>query len=190
MKYLLVLLFISSPLFALKIDPNSSSFEMREKKERVDVFDFSGEYPQLEKIDIDGKKKRVVEFILDGSYPLLTQINYTGGFGSFKGDLTGSFPVLEKVTLACSKAVMEIDLQGQWSKKCEIYLASQGDLRVLLPKDIPLLIHTKCAPGGKVIPGELKRKSFGWLSKTYVRGDEPLLIINCETKAGSIFLEE
>src|SRR5687768_7027847 len=103
-----LILFFVPTLPAEHIDPSVSSFELRERKYRVDVFDFTGEYTLLENIDIDGRRKKRVEMFLTGAYPLLEKVNYEGSFGSVIGKLTGSFPKLAIVNFLCSSAAMQL----------------------------------------------------------------------------------
>lgn len=174
-----------------QIDQNVTSFELRQNK-RVDVFDFTGEYTNLENIDIDGRRLREVEMLLVGEYPLLTSINYDGGLGAIKGELTGRFPLLEEINFSCRAASLALDLAGIWERNCEINLSSHSAQIILnLPKDIGVIVHTRTNLG-KVIKGSLKKKGWGLLNKTYVNElyqEAPItLVINIENKDGRIIL--
>lgn len=157
-------------LYAEKIDPSTNSFEVREHKYKVDVFDFAGDYPNLENIDIDARRKKRVEMVLTGNYPLLEKINYEGSFGSLIGKLTGSFPALSAVNFMCSSAAMQLDLCGEWQKNCEILIrGSTGNIVVTLPKDIGVAVYTKTGTTGKVVNNNgFRKKGWGWMNKTYV----------------------
>lgn len=191
----LCFLFSLTPtLQADKIDPSTSSYEVREHKYRVDVFDFSGDYPKLENIDIDGKRKKRVEMLLTGDYPILERINYEGTFGSLIGKLTGSFPKLSAVNFLCSSAAMQLDLSGKWEHNCEVNICgTTGNIVVHLPKDIGVIVHTKTGTTGKVVNNVFRKKGWGWLNKAYVNehfGDEsvPQLVINIEVTKAKIIL--
>lgn len=184
----------TSSLLALKIDPSSSVYELREKKFRVDLFDFSGEYPHLENIDIDAKRKKRVEMLLTGEYPLLETINYEGTFGSMIGKFTGSFPKLTLANFVCSSATMQFDLTGDWQQSCEINIrGTTGQILVTLPKDVNVTVNTKTGPLGKVINSNLVKKGWGVLNKTFVNKQVPdeaviHLNVNIETEKGKITL--
>ena len=198
MKCLIWLLLCSS-LFAETIapDPSSSSFEVKQSgKFRVDTFDFSGVYPQLENIDVDGRRKKNVEFHLTGEYPLLESVNYKGTFGSLSGELTGNFPLLSLINFMCTSCAMRFDLNADWQRSCEINITGGTENIVLkLPKNVGLVIHTTTAARGKVIPCKgLKKKSWlGIFKKTYenelVESSPIIITLNIALSDGSIILE-
>ncbi len=158
MKYLLIL-FLCAPLLAVKIDPTVSSFEQREHKQRIDVYDFKGEYPDLEKIDIDGRRKKNVEIYLSGNYPLLKKITYDGGFGVLIGELTGDYPELRTVDIKCGDANMELDLRGKWHQSCTINIAGlKENISIDLPTDVGVIVNTKTKLRGKVISNQMKKQ--------------------------------
>lgn len=103
MVFLLSLIFLAlvpNPQEIPKIDPNMSHYEMRQKKQyRVDQFNFSEVYPQLENIDIDGRRLKEVVLDLSGEFPILKSVNFEGSFGNLSGKLTGSFPLLKTVNI-------------------------------------------------------------------------------------------
>lgn len=193
MKYLIAFLLLTMPCFALRIDPSSSSFELREKK-RVDLFDFSGPFPQLENIDIDARRKKRVEMLLTGDYPLLQSVNYEGGFGSLMGKLTGHFPQLGLINVACHSAAMHLDLQGDWERDCEINIrGTTSEIVLKLPQDVSLVVNTRKSPTGKILCSEeLSKKGWwGWLKKTYTKevpDSEVTLTLNIEVTKGQIVL--
>jgi len=159
-KILLFFLLSCTPVFALRIDPNASSFGLREKR-HVEVFDFQGEYPNLAHVDIDAKRKKDVELLLNGSYPLLEEINFEGGFGTIKGDLSGSFPKLNEVAISCTDADLILDLQAKWERECVINIIGTGDMEITLPKDVGLFVTISSSPFAKIHnthPSLLQRK--------------------------------
>jgi hypothetical protein len=165
------------------------------KKQRVDIFDFEGEYPELEHINIDAKRKKNVEFHLTGNYPELELVNYEGSFGSLTGKLTGQFPKLEMINFLCSNCAMQLDLNSNWTQSCEINIRGMDeDVVISLPKDIGLEIHTKVAVKGKVLPcdGLKKKEKLGVLKKTYTNAQaetSPIILkINVEVADGRIIL--
>lgn len=185
----------SSSRFDVSIDHSSSSFEMR-KKMRVDVFDFSGAFPQLENIDIDARRKKRVEFYMTGDYPKLKKVNYEGSFGNLSGELTGHFPLLSQINFLCGSCTMDLDLTAPWEHSCEITITGmREDIHLKLPKDVGLIISTKTGVKGKVFPSEeLKKK--GWLgvwNKTFrnaLADQHPIVLtLYIETTDGKIFLE-
>jgi hypothetical protein len=190
-----VLFLFSSGLWATKVDPETTSFSHHEEKRyRVDTFDFSGEYPQLENIDIDARRKKRVELNLTGEYPLLEKINYEGSFGSLAGRLTGKFSSLSSVTISCSSAAMQLDFSGKWEKNCEITIrGSTGDILLVLPKDIGVLVKTKTSPTGKVQNLSLSKKGWGWMNKTFVNEHyavSPILLtINIEATKANVIIK-
>lgn len=155
--------FFGTSLHALRIDPNASSFAQREKK-KVEVYDFTGDYPKLEDVDIDARKKINVELLLSGNYPLLKKINFEGGFGAVSGAITGTFPLLETVDIVCTDSLLSLNLDAKWEKECTINIAGTGDIVLNLPKDIGLLVTIKTAtPFEKIYvnhPSLFKRKGI------------------------------
>lgn len=143
-KYLFLFLIFCSSVFGLRVDPNSSSFSQREKK-RVEVYDFTGDYPNLSDIDIDARKKINVELLLSGNYPLLKKIHFEGGFGAIKGALTGQFPHLDSIIITCTDAFLDLDLCANWERPCEINITCTGDVTLKLPKDVGLFVTIKTA---------------------------------------------
>ncbi|MCH9609658.1 MAG: hypothetical protein S4CHLAM45_00460 [Chlamydiales bacterium] len=193
MKSLILCLFLSAPLLAIKADPDSTTFERRERNHRVDVYDFKGDYPHLEKIDIDGRRKKCVELHLTGTYPLLKRLSYEGGFGTLMGEITGDFPNLTHVEVLCGAADMDLDFTGTWHKSCTINIRGLTEnIAIKLPDDVGLIIHTKTALKGKVISHkELKKKGF--FKRTYtneIAETAPItLTLNIEATEGVILLE-
>ncbi|MFZ0564954.1 MAG: hypothetical protein WAM28_02015 [Chlamydiales bacterium] len=192
MKSLFFLLLVS-PLWANPIDPSISSYEVQ-KKMQVEVYDFSGDFPNLKNIDIDARRKKRVEFILTGNYPLLEEITYEGGFGIFQGDLTGNFPNLSRISFLCTSCCMNFDLTGNWAKSCEINIRGMKENVIIkLPKEeVGIVVHTKTSAGRKVVVNDLRKKGWGILNKTFVNElyneADVTLILNVETTEGSIIL--
>lgn len=162
---------------------------------RVDVFDFSGGYPNLENIDIDAKRKKRVELTLTGDYPILETINYDGSFGLLTGKLTGNFPKLKLVNFLCTSCAINLDLTSEWKQSCEIKVKGAKENVILkLPESVGLIVHTKTGARGKVIPKEgLKKKGWiGVFNKTYsnplAETSEVVLTITIETSDGNIIL--
>lgn len=193
------LVVLTSSLFAERFsaDPSARSFESSQpKKQRVDVFDFEGVYPELEHINIDARRKKNVEFNLTGAYPALEMVNYEGSFGLLSGKLTGNFPQLAVINFLCSSCAMQLDLGAAWSRSCAINIrGADEDVVLTLPKDVGLEIHTKVGIKGKVIPcdGLKKKERLGILKKTYfneLAETCPIkLIINIELAEGRIILK-
>ncbi len=184
---------LTASLHAERIDPATTSFEQREQKYRIDVYDFSGEYSQLENIDIDARRKKRVEMLLTGEYPLLEKVHYEGSFGSLIGKITGSFPKLSLLNFLCSSAAMQLDLNGKWKQSCEINIqGTTGNIALTLPKDIGVIIHTKTGPTGKVFNNDLQKQGWGWVNKTFVNElygqSEIQLTINVEVTKAKIIL--
>lgn len=190
--FLLFVFFSTVSLWAVHIDPSTSSYELKQKK-YVDTFDFAGEYEKLKNIDIDARKKKRVELLLTGKYPALESINYEGGFGSLTGKLSGFFPALSKVVFACSSASMDLDLTGEWKQDCEINITSpKGEIALTLPKDVGVIVHAKKKLLGKIQAEGLQKKGRGLMHKTYVNqeyGKNPVtLTLNLAVTEGSIIL--
>ena len=198
-QILLALLLATLPLCAERItlDPSARNFEMHPKsKERIDVFDFEGAFPDLENIDINARRKKNVEFYLTGSYPILESLNYMGSFGSLTGDLTGNFPKLALINFLCASCAMDLDLRSDWQQSCEIHIRGGNENIVLtLPKDVGLIIYTKTDLKGKVIPCEelKKTKRFALLNKSFqnelAETASVVLTIHIEAKDGRIILQ-
>ncbi|MBS0646180.1 MAG: hypothetical protein JSR97_06275 [Verrucomicrobia bacterium] len=166
---LLLILCLVPPLYAVKVDSSLKTFEQRETQKKVDVYDFEGDYPQLEKIDIDARRKKCVEFNLCGSYPALEKIVYEGGFGSLDSRLTGKYPLLKQIEFLCGNAKMDFDLKGDWQRSCKMTIQGAKEPIVLkLPSDIGIVAHVHSKLGAKVEAGPLKKQ--GWwhmVQRTY-----------------------
>jgi hypothetical protein len=194
-----LMILLGRPLLAERYVPDSDvhNYESTQpKKQRVDVYDFEGTYPELEHIHIDAKRKKNVVFHLTGEYPALARVNYEGSFGVLSGELTGVFPQLEMINFLCSNCAIDLDLTAQWSRCCEINIRGvDEDIVLILPKDVGLEISTKVALKGKVLPCEgLKKKGrLGILKKTYVNDlleTSPIVLkINIELAEGHIILK-
>lgn len=160
---------------------------------RVDQFDFSGEWPNLGKIEIDGKRKKRVEIDLSGTYPLLQKISFEGGFGVLDGQLTGEYPELESVQFLCGARKISLDLTAKWKKNCEIVVVgTTEDITLLLPPTVNLVVDTKVALKGKVFVEGLTKANRSFLRKKYEKilddADAVTLHIHVETSDGNIFL--
>jgi hypothetical protein len=191
---LLLLLLLSCSLFAETIDPSLNDFKIKERETvRVDRYEFPGTYDKLENIDIDASRKMRVELDLSGAYPLLKKINYFGTFGTVNGKLTGAFPQLDLIDFHASNTQMKLDLNGKWEKNCTINLkGGRGQIELILPKDIALVVNTKVGLKGRVINHSLKKKGKGILKKTYINPEalsSPIeLTLNIEVSEGKIIL--
>lgn len=190
MRFLLFFFILTSSVFAF--DPSISTFKERKQTQRIDRYDFSGVFSNLENIDIDARRKKRVEFDLTGEYPLLETLNYEGGFGHLDAKLTGAFPILQVVNFLCTNCAMEFDLGGKWEQSCEINIRGlKEDVVITLPSDVGLVIHTKTSTRGKVIASDqLKKKGWiGFWNKTFIHNPEAevVLTLNVETSNGRIF---
>jgi hypothetical protein len=145
------ILLCTASLWAERADPTARTFERRVPLQK-EVYDFSGDYPELEKIDIDATRKMRVEVSMTGNYPLLERILYEGGFGTLNGKLTGHFPNLTTIEFLCGSCAMDFDLRGRWEKSCTLRFCGRDENIILkLPSDIGIRIHTKTGLEGKVI---------------------------------------
>lgn len=194
MKKFLLLFLASTSLFADSSSHDIKNFEAGKKpKVHVDVYDFSGSYPQLENIAIDASRQMRVSMDLSGDYPLLKKISYEGTFGSFVGKLTGHFPALEEIYFRCSSTAAKIDLNAPWEKNCVIHLmGGRGDLELNLPKNVGIVINTKVGVKGRVINKAFEKKGRGILKKTYFNPEQenaPIqLTLNIEMGEGRVIL--
>ena len=158
-KIATLFLILSTPLWALKVDPNCRGFDNKRKTEQVEVLDFAGIFPQLSKINIDARKKKCVELELTGEYPLLKSINFDGSFGRLDANLTGSFPVLTDVDVKVTSNKITMDLRGEWTQNCNIIITgTSADITLNLPKTVGLDIKTKTTLQGKVKAEHLKKQ--------------------------------
>lgn len=169
MRLTLALLLLTVSLFAVEIDPSAKSFEQRQQKYQVEVYDFVGLYPNLEHIDIDAKRKKRVEFNMKGSYPVLQDIVYEGGFGTLKGELTGEFPALQTASFLCGNTAMTFNLKGNWSQSCLFtFRGMKEPLTLQIPDHVGVIAHVNTKIGAKISPGPLKKKGWWKLShRTY-----------------------
>lgn len=184
-----------APLEGKKIDSGTSSYVEQPKKFRVDTYDFSGEYPNLETIDINARKKKHVELDLSGEYPKLESIEYEGSFGLFNGKLTGDFPNLKTATFMMTSALMHFDLTGEWKRSCDITInGAKRDITLYLPKDIGVCVTTSTGVRGGVHAKGFTKK--GWLpftKKEYqnelAESSDIVLTIHVTSTDGHIYLK-
>ncbi len=194
MKHFLILLFACSPLLAEKVDASSKVFEQRERRHRVDVYDFDGDYPDLERVDIDGKRKKNVEIYLTGNYPQLRKFIYDGGFGTFDGDLTGDYPKLTQVDIACGSANMNIDLRGTWHKNCTLNISGEKEqISITLPEGVGIVVNSSAQGHGKVIAPKLQKQGrFKIRNKTFHNDlvlEAPIVLtLNISTNGGQVMI--
>lgn len=171
MKFFILLVVCASSLFAEKIDPQAKSYVTIQKERRVDTFDFSGTYPELEEINIDAKKKMRVEMVLNGSYPVLKDFLYVGCFGTFDGIVTGHFHAIKEMTFACGSSSCSLDFTGTWDQDCTINIKNNyGDVAIKLPENVAITLETKVGPAGKIIchnESLLKKKTLNWMRKSF-----------------------
>lgn len=184
-----LLISLSGPIGAAT-DKNASSFEYQEKK-HVDRFDFSGNFPNLENIDIDATKKYRVEMTLDGNFPLLEEIRYLGSFGDLKVKMTGTFHALTNADFSVASSNSKFDLRGTYQKHCTIRIAStRGNMTIIVPKDVGYVLTTHIGPKGRVVT-DLKQKGFGWLERRYENDlQEKMITLSLETKEGVLTIKE
>lgn len=173
-------------------DPNMQSFEIKEKR-YVDLFDFPGEYPHLEKIDIDGRRKYRAELLLSGSYPKLESVHYCANIGELTAELKGDFPLLEKIAMTVGTVEMTLDVTGHIEKECDIEIKSRsGNITLIIPKGVGVTLHSNLGPKGKIsLPKSFKKQGFGWFEKDYTNQlPDPKLHITFEGDSSRITLKE
>ena len=194
MKKVLLIFLLSASLFGDSSSHDIRSYEAGKKpKVHVDAYDFSGSYPQLENIAIDASRQMRVTMDLSGEYPLLKKINYEGTFGSLVGTLTGHFPLLEEISFLCSSTAIKLNLKGTWEKNCTVNLiGGRGDVELILPKNVGVVINTKVGIKGRVINRAFEKKGRGILKKTYINPEQenaPIqLTFNIEMGEGRVIL--
>ncbi len=196
-RYILFSLLFVGTLVGGEADRSIRAFEEKvPQKRKIDTYDFSGDYPELSTVEIDARRKKNVEVLLNGEYPVLEEVVYEGSYGKLVGDLTGYFPRLSSVSIACGSAKMEIDLRGVFEKSCEIYIRGLKEEVVLsLPEGVGLVVHTHNTPGIPVVNrSDLKKKGwFGFTKKTFqnpLAKEAPVVLtIYIETTNGAITLQ-
>jgi len=185
-----------SSLHANTPDRAARSYVEQPKKYRVDTYDFSGVYPNLENIDINARKKKHVKFDLSGEYPVLETVEYEGSFGLFDGKLTGFYPNLKFATFSMTNSLMDFDLRGKWQRSCEINISgTDRDVTLYLPSDIGISVEAHTGLKGSVhAPAEFKKR--GWLpfaKKVYenelVETADVVLHITVSTGDGHVYLK-
>lgn len=193
--FLLSFFFLFSSLYAEPIDSSLKSFALKEtKKFRVDTFDFSGDYPDLENIEIDAKRKKCVELLLPGSYPQLEKIDYEGTFGSLEGKLTGSFPKLYEINILTLCAAMQLDFSGKWEQSCTINLrGSRENIVLSLPQQVGVILNVKTRTGKVITNQRVKKQGWGVFNRVYTNEesvDAPILLtVNVELDSGQLILK-
>ncbi|BAE81628.1 conserved hypothetical protein [Chlamydia felis Fe/C-56] len=135
----------------------------------MDRFNFSGKFLDMETMEIHAQRKKRVHFDASGVFPKLESIVYNGSFGFLRAKLTGWYPELTSLVIACSSCKMDLDFRGKWEKNTSISVSNESaPLTLTFPKDVGVIVHTKVSTKGKVIvEGNFEKQGRGIWKKTY-----------------------
>lgn len=191
MLYLLAsLLTIQSPQLSGVVPHATESY--RSEDTLLETYNFKGTYPYLKEIQIGAHGRETLNLL--GEFPVLKKVTVQGDFGSFMGRFTGTFSALEKVLLSFTSAKINLDLSGQWKKKCHFKIkATTGDIRLLLPSDVGVVVKVKTTTGLVEVIKDYKKSVLGWGKKEYYneafRKSKVTLILEVETTSGDVYIE-
>ena len=74
-------------------------FLAEEEQFYMDRFVFSGQYPDMETMEIHAERKKRVQFDVTGRFPKLESVVYKGSFGLLRSKIKGECPELSFVDL-------------------------------------------------------------------------------------------
>lgn len=170
-------------------------FLAEEEQFYMDRFVFSGQYPDMETMEIHAERKKRVQFDVTGSFPKLESVVYKGSFGLLRSKIKGECPELSFVDLSCTSCRMDLDFRGDWKKNAAIHIRNEQEpITILLPKDVGVVVYTQVDMNSKVVAeGALMQKGRGFWKKTFrnsLVGEAPVtLTFHVATRnGGTIFL--
>lgn len=169
MRFLSFIFFILSSLTLPSLPVFAEHYISEDEKFYIDRFNFSGEFPDMETMEIHAQRKKRVHLDASGDFPKLESIVYNGSFGSLRAKLTGNYPELTSLVFVCSSCKMDLDFRGQWQKNTTISVSNESEpLTLTLPKDVGVIVHTKVSTKGKVVlEGDFEKRGRGIWNKTY-----------------------
>lgn len=138
-------------------------FLAEEEQFYMDRFVFSGQYPDMETMEIHAERKKRVQFNVTGSFPKLESVVYKGSFGLLRSKIKGECPELSSVNLSCTSCRMDLDFRGEWKKNASIYIRNEQEpITIMLPKDIGVVVYTQVDMNSKVVAeGSLIKREIG-----------------------------
>ncbi|AAX50745.1 hypothetical protein [Chlamydia trachomatis] len=167
-------------------------FLAEEEQFYMDRFVFSGQYPDMETMEIHAERKKRVQFNVTGSFPKLESVVYKGSFGLLRSKIKGECPELSSVNLSCTSCRMDLDFRGEWKKNASIYIRNEQEpITIMLPKDIGVVVYTQVDMNSKVVAeGSLIKRGRGFWKKTFrnsLVGESPVtLTFHVETRNGGV----
>ncbi len=164
-----LLLVIGWNSFSFAFSEGPAHYLSEDEKFYVDTFDFSGNFPDTETIEIHAQRKKRVHFDVSGQFPKLETISYQGAFGLLRAKLTGEYPELSLLTMSCTSCKMDLDFRGNWKKNVTVQISNESEpITVILPKEVGVIVHTQVSMKGQVITSsELTQKGRGIWRKTF-----------------------
>ncbi|WP_201456637.1 hypothetical protein [Chlamydia sp. 17-3921] len=160
----------------------------------VHHLNFSGDFPDMETMEIQAQRKKQVKFDASGNFPKLESVFYRGSFGSLKANFSGCYPNLSSVNFSCTACKMDLDFRGQWFQNNSIVISNEEQpISLILPQDVGIIVHTKTTFKGKVfINGDFVKQGHGIWNKTYhnsLVGISPItLVFHVRSSGGTISL--
>ncbi|QVE48706.1 hypothetical protein SBV42_02825 [Chlamydia crocodili] len=169
MRFLSIFFFIFSSLLSVSLPVFSEHYISEDEKFYIDRFNFSGEFPDMETMEIHAQRKKRVHFDASGEFPKLESIVYNGSFGFLRAKLTGNYPGLTSLVFTCSSCKMDLDFRGNWHKNTTISVSNESEpLTLTFPKNVGVIVHTKVSTKGKVVlEGDFEKRGRGIWNKTY-----------------------
>ncbi|ADZ18436.1 hypothetical protein [Chlamydia psittaci] len=189
MRFLSIFLFVFSFITSFSLPVYSEHYISEDEKFHIDRFNFSGEFPDMETMEIHAQRKKRVHFDVSGDFPKLESIVYNGSFGFLRAKLTGRYPELTSLVISCSSCKMDLDFRGKWERNATISLSNEAEpLTLTLPKNVGVIVHTKVSTKGKVmLEGDFEKRGRGIWRKTYhnsLVGIAPVTLV-FEVQSGS-----
>ncbi|MEF9496656.1 hypothetical protein [Chlamydia sp. 04-14] len=189
MRFLSIFFFVFSSLLSVSLPVFSEHYISEDEKFYIDRFNFSGEFPDMETMEIHAQRKKRVHFDASGEFPKLESIVYNGSFGFLRAKLTGNYPELTSLVFACSSCKMDLDFRGRWQQNTTISVSNESEpLTLTFPKNVGVIVHTKVSTKGKVVlEGDFEKRGRGIWNKTYhnpLVGIAPITLV-FEVRSGS-----
>lgn len=179
-----------TPINAETIDQNVTSIESSNRNEKE--YNFAGEYPLLEVINLNDMTYRHLNLLMPGDFPILKSIDISSTSGSIKGKLTGHFFALNDIHIHSTSGEIRLDFRGTWEHPCDIQLlATSGAINIKLPTDVNMVVKTRTS-SGQVRGHNLKQIESTKTEQTFanynVQQSKPTLTFVIETTSGDINL--
>lgn len=129
------------------------------------TYDFKGNYPQLDTLNIENSRQKSVQLLMPGTYANLKTLYFTNTWGKGYIEFTGDFPVLETGEIETTSGNLTLDLKGEFKRPLNLEINStSGNVEVLLPRHYPISLTTIVTSGKVVNHSPIKERDGGYFS--------------------------